>query len=73
MPLRAGLVAHFVFGLTGTALFAAVVLAALPSAQNVFNYAQRYQRGLIIGRDAVFITTIGSIGVLLIIAWLLAP
>jgi len=73
MPIVAWLVAHFLFGLEGRALFAAVVLAALPSAQNVFNYAQRYQRGLIIGRDTVFITTIGSIGALLIVAWLLAP
>ncbi len=73
MPIVAWAFAHFVFGLQGRALFAAVVLAGLPSAQNVFNWAQRYDRGLVIGRDAVFITTIGSIGVLLIVAWLLAP
>jgi len=73
MPLVAWVAAHFIFGLTGPELFAAVVLAALPSAQNVFNYAQRYGRALILARDTVFITTVGSVVVLIVIAWLLAP
>jgi len=45
-----------------------VALAALPAAQNVFNYAQRYSRGEIIARDTVLITTIGSIPVLVLVA-----
>jgi len=60
-----------VFGLDGHPLFVVVALAALPAAQNVFNYASRYGRGEIIARDAVLITTIGSIPVLLVVAALL--
>ncbi len=72
MPVLAWVVARFIFGLSGHALFSAVVLGALPAAQNVFNYAQRYDRGREIARDAVFITTAGSIAALLVVAWLLA-
>ena len=71
MPVAAWLLGRFAFDLSGLHLFVVVALAALPSAQNVFNYAQRYQRGTIIARDAVLITTIGSIPVLLIVAALL--
>jgi len=73
MPVIAWLVAGPMFGLTGHELFAAVVLAALPTAQNVFNYAQRYGRGVVLARDAVLLTTIGSIPVLVLAAALLAP
>jgi len=68
MPLVAWLVGHFVFDLQGHPLFVVVALAALPAAQNVFNYAQRYSRGEIIARDTVLITTIGSIPVLVLVA-----
>ena len=57
-----------VFGLRGTALFGVVLLAALPTAQNVFNYAQRYERGVILARDTVLITTIGAVPVLVLAA-----
>lgn len=72
MPVAAWAIAKFLFGMEGHALFAAVILAGLPSAQNVFNWAQRYGRGVIIARDTVFVTTLGSIGALLVIAWALA-
>jgi len=49
-----------------------VVLAALPTAQNVFNYAQRYDSGVTLARDTVLITTALSIVALVIIAALLA-
>ena len=71
MPVVAWVVGHFLFSLTGHRLFVVVALAALPAAQNVFNYAQRYGRGEIIARDSVLITTIGSIPVLVIVAALL--
>lgn len=71
MPLAAWLLGRFVFGLQGHPLFVVVALAALPAAQNVFNYAQRYNRGEIIARDTVLITTIGSIPVLVVVAALL--
>lgn len=73
MPLVAWGVGHFLFGLEGRALFVVTVLAALPTAQNVFNYAQRYERGEILARDVVLITTLGSLPVLLVVAALLAP
>ena len=71
MPLVAWLLGRFVLGLQGHPLFVVVALAALPAAQNVFNYAQRYSRGEIIARDTVLITTIGSIPVLMVVAAML--
>ena len=72
MPFAAFVLARFVFGMTGHELFAIVVLAALPSAQNVFNYAERYDRGVVVARDTVFITTVLCVPVLLVVALLLA-
>ena len=72
MPLVAWLAGAFVFQLDGHHLFVAVVLAALPSAQNVFNYAQRYRTGEVMARDTVLLTTLFSLPVLVLIAWLLA-
>jgi malonate transporter and related proteins len=71
MPIVAWVFGHLVFGLNGTALFGVVLLAALPTAQNVFNYAQRYERGVTIARDTVLITTIGSVPILVLAAALL--
>jgi hypothetical protein len=71
MPVLAWFFGHFVFGLADEALFAVVVMASLPTAQNVFNYAQRYDRGEIVARDSVLITTIGSVPVLIVVALLL--
>lgn len=71
MPVVAWLAGQFVFGLRGHPLFVVVALAALPAAQNVYNYAQRYNRAEIIARDTVLITTIGSIPVLVVVAALL--
>jgi predicted permease len=73
MPLVAWSVGYFLFGLGGEKLFAVTVLAALPAAQNVFNYAQRYERGEILARDVVLITTALAVPVLLVVAALLAP
>ena len=71
MPVVAWAIGDLVFGLRGTALFGVVLLAALPTAQNVFNYAQRYERGVILARDTVLITTIGAVPVLVLAAALL--
>ncbi len=73
MPVVAWLVGGYVFGLSGHSLFTVVVLAALPTAQNVFNYAQRYDRGVLLARDVTLITTILSVPALVVIAALLAP
>jgi malonate transporter len=71
MPVVAWAIGAFVFGLGGIDLFAVTVLAALPTAQNVFTYAQRYETAEIVARDTVFLTTVGSVPVLLIVAVLL--
>lgn len=73
MPIVAYLLGRFVFDLDAMHLFGVVVLAALPTAQNVFNFASRYERGVVIARDTVLITTIASVPVLVIAAALLAP
>jgi predicted permease len=72
MPVVAWAAARFLFGLDGHALFVAVVLAALPAAQNVFNYAQRYRRGETLARDAVLLSTLLSLPVIVVVAALLA-
>ncbi|RZU63951.1 hypothetical protein EV379_0240 [Microterricola gilva] len=72
MPVVAWLFGAFVFHLDQAALYAVVVLAALPTAQNVFNYAQRYDSGEILARDTVFVTTLGCVPVLLGIVLLFA-
>ncbi|MBD8139596.1 AEC family transporter [Frigoribacterium sp. CFBP 13605] len=72
MPVAAWLLGAFVFDFDRDELFVAVVLAGLPSAQNVFNYAQRYQTGVVVARDTVLATTILSVPVLVLVAALLA-
>ncbi|HWV49931.1 MAG TPA: AEC family transporter [Microbacterium sp.] len=71
MPVLAWVFAQFVFGLSAHEVLIVVVLAALPTAQNVFNYSQRYDIGEAISRDTVFITTIGCVPVLLLATFLL--
>jgi len=48
--------------------YAVTVLAALPTAQNVFLYGQRFETGLVLSRDAIFLTTLACAPVLLLIA-----
>ncbi|MDA4894569.1 AEC family transporter [Microbacterium resistens] len=73
MPLIAWFVAAVVFGLSAHEVLIVVVLAALPTAQNVFNYAQRYDVGEPIARDTVLLTTIGCLPVLFAVMLLLGP
>jgi predicted permease len=47
------------------------VLAGLPTAQNVLVYATRYDRSVLVARDAVLLTTLGSLPVLLVVSLLL--
>ncbi len=71
MPLVAWVLASFVFHLSAQEILVVTVLAALPTAQNVFNYSQRYGVGEVISRETVLITTIGCVPVLLLIMALL--
>lgn len=58
-------------GLRGHDLFAVVVMAALPTAQNVFVAASRYKVGENLARDTVLVTTVGTVGTLLLASALL--
>jgi malonate transporter and related proteins len=53
-----------VLGLQGHALLAVVLCAALPTAQNVFGYAVRFDQGVSLSRDAALCTTLASVPVL---------
>ena len=71
-PVVAYLAARFVFGLEGDALLAVTVLSALPTAQNIFVHATRYDRGVVLARDAIFLTTFLAVPAMLVITALLA-
>lgn len=71
MPVIAWASARFLFGLDDHDVLVITVLAALPTAQNVFNYAQRYDIGETIARDTVFLTTVGCVPVLVVVTVLL--
>lgn len=71
MPVVAWAVAAHVLHLSPADVLIVTVLAALPTAQNVFNYAQRFDIAEPIARDTVFVTTLGCVPVLLLITWLL--
>jgi predicted permease len=58
-------------GLHGLDVLAATVIAALPTAQNVFTHAVRYNTGVLLARDSIFISTLASVPVLILIAALL--
>ena len=60
MPAIAFLLAYFVMGFRGATLYACVVLAALPTGQNVYNYAARYNVGLSFARDGILFSTVTS-------------
>ena len=67
MPAVAWAVASLL-GLTGSDMYAALILCALPTAQNVYNYAATYRSGEVICRDTVFLTTFLSLPAMLLIA-----
>jgi malonate transporter len=72
MPVIAYLIGRFGFGLSGAELFAVVTVSALPTAQNIFNFASRYDRAVVVTRDTVLLTTIFAVPALVIVAALLA-
>lgn len=73
LPAVAYLLAAFVFRLDASGTFAVVMLAALPTAQNVFTYAQRYRVAEPLARNTILVTTVLSLPVMLALAGLLAP
>ena len=62
--------AAFVLDMKETALLAATLTAALPTAQNIYVYAVRYGRGTTLARDAVLLSTAACVPVLIAIATL---
>lgn len=70
-PAVVYLVGHFLLGMEGHALFSVTVLAALPTAQNVFVHATRYGQGVALARDVIAVTTVGSVPVIALITALL--
>jgi malonate transporter len=71
-PIAAYLIGAYAVGLVDHDLLAVTVIAALPTAQNVFTFAMRYDRGVILARDTIFVATLLSVPVILAITWLLA-
>lgn len=69
MPVIVWTLGRFVFGLEGQHLLASVIMAALPTAQNVFLFASPYGRGMTVARDVILCTTILCVGALLVVAW----
>ena len=69
MPVLALLLA-VAFELSRQSVYAVTVLAALPTAQNVFLYAQQFRAGTVLVRDAVFLSTVCCLPVMLLIAYL---
>ena len=70
-PLVAYAVAHVALGLSGPALLAVVVCSSLPTAQNVFVHATRYDRSPTLARDTILVTTVGAVPLITVVVWLL--
>lgn len=59
-------------GLEGHPLYAAVIMASLPTAQNLYVAAVRYNRATTVSRDTVLVTTVFSMVTMAIIAVVLS-
>ncbi|MEV6415510.1 AEC family transporter [Kribbella sp. NPDC051718] len=71
-PLVAYSVGRWLLDLEGAALLAPVLLAALPTAQNVYVYAVQYRAARRLARSAVLLSTLLSIPVMIALSGLLA-
>lgn len=58
-------------GLAPHETFVAVTIAALPTAQNIYNFAATYRLAETQVRDTVFATTFTSLPIIALVAWLL--
>ncbi|MEU0743441.1 AEC family transporter [Streptomyces sp. NPDC006134] len=70
-PAVAWALAAGVFGLRGAQLLDVVVTSALPTAQNMFTYASAYRVGERLARDAVLVSTVVAVPVLVGVAAML--
>lgn len=71
MPVVAWALGTRVFGLDGTALLGAVVMAALPTAQNVFLFSHRFRMPTEAARDVIVATSFLAFPAVLLITVLL--
>ncbi|MFI7482574.1 AEC family transporter [Kocuria sp. M1R5S2] len=71
-PALAYLVGRFALGLDGHLLYAVVVMAALPTAQNIYVAAVRYGRAEQLCRDTVLLTTVIAMLTMAVVALLLS-
>jgi predicted permease len=71
-PVASYALGRFVLDLEQPALLAVTVVAALPTAQNIFVHALRYQRRETLARDSIFITTVLSVPAILVVTALVA-
>ncbi|MFI2630022.1 AEC family transporter [Streptomyces collinus] len=67
-PLVAWALAAGVFGLRGALLLDVVVTSALPAAQNLFTYASSYRVGEVLAREAILLSTVLAVPVLVGVA-----
>ncbi|MEW2613118.1 AEC family transporter [Streptomyces sp. NPDC047880] len=67
-PLAAWAFATGLFGLHGASLLDVVVTSALPAAQNLFTYASSYRVGEVLAREAILLSTVLSVPVLVVVA-----
>ncbi|MGI5135586.1 MULTISPECIES: AEC family transporter [unclassified Streptomyces] len=70
-PVVAWALATNVFGLHGAPLLDVTVTSALPAAQNLYTYASTYGVGEVLARDAILLSTVLSVPVLVVVAALL--
>ncbi len=71
-PLLAYALARWAFGLGGHELYAVVLCAGLPTAQNAFIFASEYRLNTDLARDTILLSTLLSMASLSLITWLLA-
>ncbi|MER6716222.1 MULTISPECIES: AEC family transporter [unclassified Streptomyces] len=67
-PLAAWALAAGAFGLHGAPLLDVVVTSALPAAQNLFTYASSYRVGEVLAREAILLSTVVAVPVLVVVA-----
>ena len=70
-PLLAYALGRWVAGLDGLELLAVTVTSALPTAQNVFVYASAYDRGTLLARDVILLSTVLSVPAVVVVALVL--
>lgn len=70
-PVIAYLTARFLFDAAGPVLLAVVVVAGLPTAQNVFTYSQRFGVNTVLARDTAVVSTLLALPSLAVVVLLL--